>query len=235
MPDLTPKEERFVDEYQIDLNQTQAAIRAGFSEKSAHNIGYELMRKPEVIVAIAAKKAERAAAVGVTQEWVLRRLIALAGADPSELTEYRRVNCRHCWGEEHGYQETLAEHEERLIRHENEEEAAAMLLPPMAIGEFDRRGGIGFDRWREPCPTCPECSGVGEGRELIKDTRYLSEGGKALYAGVKTTREGVEVKTKDQTQAMQLLMRHMGMLNDKVKVDVGGTIHVHIDGNDADL
>ena len=52
MAKLTPKQQRFVDEYLIDLNATQAAIRAGYSPKTAHSIGAENLIKPEVQKAI---------------------------------------------------------------------------------------------------------------------------------------------------------------------------------------
>ena len=45
---MTRKQKRFIDEYMVDLNATQAAIRAGYSEKTAYSIGCELLRKPEI-------------------------------------------------------------------------------------------------------------------------------------------------------------------------------------------
>lgn len=45
---MTKKQKRFVDEYLIDLNATQAAIRAGYSKKTAYSIGSELLNKPEI-------------------------------------------------------------------------------------------------------------------------------------------------------------------------------------------
>ena len=48
MANLTPKQQRFVEEYLIDLNATQAAIRAGYSEKTADSIGLQLLRKTQV-------------------------------------------------------------------------------------------------------------------------------------------------------------------------------------------
>lgn len=53
---LTPKQKRFVEEYVIDNNATQAAIRAGYSEKTAYSIGQENLKKPEVMKAIAKKQ-----------------------------------------------------------------------------------------------------------------------------------------------------------------------------------
>lgn len=59
MANLTPKQQRFVEEYLIDLNATQSAIRAGYSEKTADSIGLQLLRKTQVAEAIAGAKAER--------------------------------------------------------------------------------------------------------------------------------------------------------------------------------
>jgi phage terminase small subunit len=69
---LTPKQQRFVDEYLVDLNATQAAIRAGYSEKTARAIGSENLTKPDVAAAI--EKGRRAAAekAGITQDRVLK-------------------------------------------------------------------------------------------------------------------------------------------------------------------
>ena len=54
---MTPKQARFVDEYLIDMNATQAAIRAGYSKRRADAIGYENLRKPEISQAIAERRA----------------------------------------------------------------------------------------------------------------------------------------------------------------------------------
>ena len=57
MAELTAKQQRFVDEYLVDLNATQAAIRACYSKKTAYSIGGENLRKPEIKKAI--KKARK--------------------------------------------------------------------------------------------------------------------------------------------------------------------------------
>lgn len=54
--DLTPKQQRFVDEYLVDLNATQAAIRAGYSARSARAIGLETLAKPAVESALGAAR-----------------------------------------------------------------------------------------------------------------------------------------------------------------------------------
>ncbi len=68
---MTPKQKRFVAEYLIDLNATQAAIRAGYSEKTAYSIGQENLKKPEVAEAVIAAQAERSERTEITQDYVL--------------------------------------------------------------------------------------------------------------------------------------------------------------------
>jgi phage terminase small subunit len=86
---LTPKQKLFVEEYLIDLNATQAAIRAKYSVKSASDIGRELLRKTPVADAIAIAMAERSARVNITQDRVLRELAAMAYYDPADLGNER--------------------------------------------------------------------------------------------------------------------------------------------------
>ncbi|MHB8172723.1 MAG: terminase small subunit [Thermincolia bacterium] len=72
--ELTPKQKMFVAEYLIDLNATQAAIRAGYSEKTAYSIGEENLRKPEIQEAIQKSQNKRAEKLELSAEWVLQRL-----------------------------------------------------------------------------------------------------------------------------------------------------------------
>jgi len=69
---LNPKQTRFVAEYLIDSNATQAAIRAGYSEKTAAVIGCENLTKPNIAAAIAAGTAKIADRLDITAEKVLR-------------------------------------------------------------------------------------------------------------------------------------------------------------------
>lgn len=82
---LTPKQQRFVDEYLIDLNATQAAIRAGYSEKTARAIGAENLTKPDIAAAIAEAKAKRSAQTGIDARWVLERLGMEVEADLADI------------------------------------------------------------------------------------------------------------------------------------------------------
>lgn len=82
---MTPKQARFVEEYLIDLNATQAAIRAGYSADTAHAIGHENLSKPEIATAIADAKAARSERTGVDAAWLLTRLADEAEADLADL------------------------------------------------------------------------------------------------------------------------------------------------------
>jgi phage terminase small subunit len=68
---MTPLQSAFVDEYLIDLNATQAAIRAGYSADTARQIGCENLAKPDIADAIAVAKAKRSEKTGIDAAWVL--------------------------------------------------------------------------------------------------------------------------------------------------------------------
>lgn len=74
MAKLTNKQQRFCDEYLVDLNATQAAIRAGYSVDSAKEIACENLTKPNIQTAIALKMAERSKRTGINQDRVVMEL-----------------------------------------------------------------------------------------------------------------------------------------------------------------
>lgn len=78
---LTRRRERFIAEYLIDLNSTQAAIRAGFSAKSAAQTGYKMLREPEIKAAVDAAQTEKLKKINIDTDWVLTRLARTADAD----------------------------------------------------------------------------------------------------------------------------------------------------------
>ena len=82
---MNDKQRRFVAEYLIDLNATQAAIRAGYSAKTASSQGERLLRNVEVQRAVAEAKAARSEKTGIDAAWVLSRLAAEAFADLADL------------------------------------------------------------------------------------------------------------------------------------------------------
>ena len=198
---LTAKQQRFVEEYLVDLNATQATIRAGYSPKRANMIGYENLRKPEIAAAISAAQEERSRRTGITADRILQRLWAIATADPRDLVQVKVGCCRYCWGEGHRFQRSVGEmnkDRERWVQQGN------------AMADFDEQGGIGFDPLRSPAGDCPECGGDGAARVALADTRKLSAAASTLYAGAKQGRYGIEVQLHSQLDAMEKLMRHLG-------------------------
>lgn len=75
---LTEKQKRFIDEYLIDLNATAAAIRAGYSEKTANEIGSQNLVKLSIQKAIAERLKDRQQRTEITQDYVLRNLKKIA-------------------------------------------------------------------------------------------------------------------------------------------------------------
>ena len=82
---LTAKQEAFINEYLIDLNATQAAIRAGYSKKTANRIATENLSKPVLAAAIAQAKLKRAKRTQIDADWLLKRLSIEAEADIADL------------------------------------------------------------------------------------------------------------------------------------------------------
>lgn len=78
MAKLTDKQQKFIEEYLIDLNATQAAIRAGYSVQTAKEIGSENLTKPNIQNAIAKAMAERSKRIGINQDRVVLELARIA-------------------------------------------------------------------------------------------------------------------------------------------------------------
>lgn len=85
MADLTPQQQRFADEYVIDLNATHAAVRAGYSPKAAHVVGSFLTKKPLIKAEIDRLLAARRVRTEVTADRVVQELARLAFADARTL------------------------------------------------------------------------------------------------------------------------------------------------------
>jgi Phage terminase, small subunit len=85
MSKLTPKQQRFVDEYLVDLNATQAAIRAGYAPKSAFVQGSRLLSLAKVAEAVSKGQAKRQERTQIDADWVLQRLAVEADADLADL------------------------------------------------------------------------------------------------------------------------------------------------------
>lgn len=148
---LNPRQAAFVDEFPIDLNGTQAAIRAGYSKKSAPQIARDLLARPHVAKAIQEAKRKRAERTNVTQDMVIEELRRVAFLDP------RRVMS---WGPD----------------------------------------GVTFV----------------DSESLTKE-----ESACVVEAGQTITKDGgsIRVKLADKMKALELLGRHLGMFEDKLRID----------------
>ena len=89
---MTDKQKRFVEEYLIDLNATQAAIRAGYSPKTANEQGNRLLTNVSVQTELNKQMAKRSKRTGVTQDRVVRELAKIAFLDMTQVVDsYGRI------------------------------------------------------------------------------------------------------------------------------------------------
>lgn len=218
---LTPRDQVFVNEYLTHLDPRRAALAAGYSDTVARTRAFSWVgnptSKPLVYQAIKKAMEERSIRTQVTQDKVLEHLWNIVIADPNEIMQLRRNNCRHCHGIGHEFQwKDEAEFEQALNRVLAEEKAIQAEDPNYRATYPTDEGGYGFHPLREPHEDCPYCYGEGRLEEYIADTRTLSPSARALYAGFKRTKEGIEVKTNDKQAAIVAVARHLGMFNDKL-------------------
>jgi hypothetical protein len=196
--------------------QGKAARDAGFSDSTADGQASDMMKEPRILAYIAELEHETNRRLEMSADDVLRDAFLVVTADPNELTQHRVIPCRYCHGMEHRYQMTPAEYERDL--------AAYITLQEMKTNgdvmglKFNMRGGVGYNKRLKPHPDCPECGGVGESETIIRDTRYLSEAGRAIYAGVKHTKNGPEVKLRDRDASRDLFARYTGIVRNNVEL-----------------
>lgn len=219
---LTPLQARFANEYIVDLNGTRAYMRARGVEKMPDTTAAAgasiLLNTKHVRIEVQRLLDERALVTGITADRVLIRLWEMATADVRELIEHRVGSCRHCWGLYNQYQYTDAEFSQKSDLHIREQADKARKDKEHKAEPFPEKGGPGFDPNRPPNPECPECWGRGKGMPVINDTRQLSPGAAALYEGIKVTKDGMSVQVADRVRLMELVGRHLGMWNDKLKL-----------------
>lgn len=199
---LTAQQRLFVAEYLKDRNATQAAIRAGYSKKTANEQGARLLAKVSVAQAIAQQqKASIERTLGSADE-ILSQMWQLATFDANQLSQYRRGACRYCWGFGHHYQwRDAVEFDEALAKVEGKEGAK---LP-------EDPGGYGYDHNREPNPDCPRCNGDGIGQPYFADTRKLPPDAALAYSGVKLGKNGVEITAISRERMYEAVMKRLGL------------------------
>lgn len=216
LAELEPHELVFVQEYARTGKAGPSLLKARPELKvgTSYSEGYKMLRNPQLQTAIRAVRAMSGEDAIVQAADVLREWLTIALADPSELIRSRRLCCRRCYGVGHAYQwrdeqEYAQAVAEALRANEGRDEAPQ--LP-------DASGGVGFQHWHAPHPHCPGCGGEGHLDVHVADLDQVSDSARKLFAGIKQTKDGVEVKLRDQDGALANIARYLGMLGTDVRL-----------------
>jgi len=225
---LIPKHEAFCRQYLVDFNGTQAAIRAGYSRKTAYSIASALLKRPDIQDRLNVLKAETAARFEADADDVIRMWWETATADPNELVQHRIGACRYCHGYMHQHQwktdrEFLDAQAEYDARHPLAKEGEAERLRP---SEEVNHGGYGYRHNAPPNRECPECAGEGIGYVVMLDTTTLSPQARLLYNGVKETRQGREMLMADRQRAIEHVARRLGLMKEQVEVEASSSFAI---------
>lgn len=114
LPHLTPKQAAFVHEYLIDLNATQAAIRAGYKEKNARAMAAENLTKPDIQKAIQEARDAREKRSMITVEWVLAQIASIA--QDEEAQQRDRLKALELLGKHLGMWEKRPDEEQQGVK-----------------------------------------------------------------------------------------------------------------------
>ncbi|WP_372675262.1 terminase small subunit [Aquicoccus sp.] len=224
---ILPAQRRFCREYVLDWNGTQAAIRAGYSPKTAGSQAHDLLKKPEIRTEIGRLEREAAEKLEIQHTDLLKRLWDTATGDVNDLVRIERRACRYCHGVGHEYQwTTLREYRDaadRFLLDTAKGNASALAEMTERIDAGRRipgmprdAGGYGFNATAMPSPDCPECAGEGIMTVHVTDTREAVS--HPLYEGVKQTKDGIEVKIADRAKALEQVARHMSFFKDAMQL-----------------
>jgi len=190
--DLSESEQVFVARYLECRDKYTAYREAGYT--GGNRAARMLYRKPAVARAINQGIGQLSEQAILSAQEILRHWHEIAIADPGEISQLRRVCCRHCWGENFLYQWRDIEEFDKAA-----EKASKESKPQPEYG------GLGFVQNDDPNPDCPKCAGEGIPDVHLMDTRDVIGPARRLIAGVKQTKFGIEVITRDQDAALKNL------------------------------
>ncbi|EIZ3785158.1 terminase small subunit [Escherichia coli] len=171
---------------------------AGYESEgnAAYVTASQLLRNPKVYRAISYFRNQYQKRYTADLDLLVSQLMAIVQADPNQLAQFRRVNCRYCWGENHLYQwRDIAEFDKA---------AAQASRDGKPEPEY---GGLGFVDNAIPNPNCPKCCGEGTGQLYMADTTLLDGDARQLYAGAKLGKFGVEILLEDKAAARRELIK----------------------------
>ncbi|MFC0225672.1 terminase small subunit [Serratia aquatilis] len=195
---LSDQQALFVYWYIRTNSRVEAYRRAGYQceGKNAYFGASQIYRNIQVSKAIREMQKRLRQRYTADMDEIVDQLVAITRADPNVLSQYRRLNCRHCWGENHLYQW-------RDIR-EFDIAAEKNMKDGKAEPEY---GGLGFVDNADPNPDCPRCHGEGVGEAFFADTRDLHGPESHYFLGVKENKFGIEILTEDKKAARQMLIQ----------------------------
>lgn len=171
---------------------------AGYESEgnAAYVTASQLLRNPKVYRAISYFRNQYQKRYTADLDLLVSQLMAIVQADPNQLAQFRRVNCRYCWGENHLYQwRDIAEFDNA---------AAQASRDGKPEPEY---GGLGFVDNAIPNPDCPKCCGEGTGQLYMAGTTLLDGDARQLYAGAKLGKFGVEILLEDKAAARRELIK----------------------------
>ncbi|MEY8709506.1 terminase small subunit [Mangrovibacter phragmitis] len=164
--------------------------------RTAHSNASRMLRNARVFRAVSFLRDKRQQRLSLTEEEIIHQLSAIASANPNEIVQHRRVNCRYCWGEHHLYQWRDIEEFDKAAEKASKEGK-----------DEPEYGGLGFVETGFPNADCPKCNGEGEGQFYAADTSQLEGDARWLYAGIKQTQHGLEIRMASQEAARRELLK----------------------------
>lgn len=196
---ISDQQAKFAEHVVNGESRTEAYRKSGYTGEGAvaWAAASRLLRNVKVSRYVHHLRNERQKRYAAELDDVIGQLTAIINADPNEISQYRRVNCRYCWGSDHKYQ--WRDITEQLSAERKAESDGA--APP------DTSGGIGFVDNADPNPECPRCNGEGVGEPFFADTRDLEGDARYLLQGVKLGKFGIEILTADKDSARKELAR----------------------------
>ncbi len=199
------KHEAFCQEYMVDRNAAAAARRAGYAERNARSMGYQILQREDIKDRITELEQAYARSVKLDVEKVLIHYAQIATADPRELTSFRRHACRYCHGHGHKYQWRTEEEFREACDLWKATPENKRGFPPEDVG------GYGYTKRLDPVESCTRCDGEGALDLVLPDTANISPAAAKLFAGIKETRNGIEIKMHDQMAALDAIARHLNL------------------------
>lgn len=228
-------------------NATEAYRRAydvgAMLPSTINNRARELLKNGRIAERLSDIREQTTNAAVIDRAGVLALITEIATASATDLSEVQVRCCRQCWGVGHKYQwknetefgfalaDVMDQHAAAVKAWERDVELGSKRPEPECPPLPDNAGGYGFDVFAGPNPECPKCLGEGHVHTVFKDTRKLKGGARRLFAGVKQTKDGFEVKTRDQDAMVKILANEFGI--GKEPTAPGTTVNVGVNAQGA--